>query len=246
MISRKDIRQGMVVMSRDGAVIGQVLDANEDGLLIRAEEGFTHPLLAYDDVGAVDGDEIRLLLAREELRKSDTTEAIDAVVARAGTSSEELRGGLHLSPRELEEARMDSAKFQHHAAPGTGDHPHEVAGGPATGEPRGGLGLSPRDLEQARMDSAKFQDHGQYDLRAGGEAATETRRLSDEEDTVPRTSIPETDPNARIAATAEEVTPRRMAYEEEDEVPRTSIPETDPNARIAGPDDTTFAPKRRT
>jgi hypothetical protein len=123
-------------------------------------------------------------------------------------ASVDATGALSLEPTDLDEARMDSAKFQDHGqyTPGMGHREIPTTAGMYASAPSGALGLGPTDLTEARMDSAKFQDHERYDVRPTGHAAHEHEHLGPErrasgpgwdaleedEKQSPRTSGPET------------------------------------------------------
>ncbi len=216
MVERNDIQRGMVVRSRDGAQVGRIIDVMNDGLVVEKGAFFTRDyFIPYREVQAVSGEGVLLAQTREHLARMHRQEA--PVHTHAGTvASVDATGALSLGPTDLEEARMDSAKFQDHGRymPGAGRHEVPTTAGMYASAPSGALGLGPTDLTEARMDSAKFQDHGQYDVRPTGAAAHEhvhehlgpERRASgpgwdaldeEEEKKAPVTGGPDTDTKTR-------------------------------------------------
>ncbi len=115
----------MQVRTQDGRVLGRVVAIGPEG--IRVRKGFIisrRITLGFGDLDHV---------------------AADVVVTRT-------RANLDMSPGALQQARMDSAKFQ--------DHGRSDVSPQAT--------TRPSAFEEARMDSAKFQDHQSPGVDPGG------------------------------------------------------------------------------
>lgn len=213
MVQRNDVQPGMVVLSRDGAQVGRIIDVMNDGLVVEKGAFFTRDyFIPYREVQAVTGEEVLLSQTREHLARMHRQEA--PLHAHPGTvASVDATGALSLGPTDLEEARMDSARFQERggSTPGRGRHEVPTTAGLYASAPRGSLGLGPTDLTEARMDSAKFQDHGRYDLRATGDEGPLHEHLGPER----RASGPGWD----------------ALEEDEKEAPRTGGPDTDSKTR---------------
>jgi hypothetical protein len=222
MFNPANIQMGMVVRDRDGERLGTVSAVDARGFFIGKGHHFSSDhRMAFSDVMDLDGDDIYL---RESMASVPGAHAGTTVTARSTTVTtgrpmprderpmyHDLTGGLGLEPRDLEEARMDSAKFQDH------------------GQMAGGLGLHPRDLEQARMDSAKFQDHGRYDVGAGADATA--RPVAGGRERRGEDVIRDVDP-AVVAVRQPPVVVERRAALDEDEAPRRDAPsDVDPNTR---------------
>jgi hypothetical protein len=125
MFERSEIRQGMLVRSRDGERIGRVVEIADSGILVEQGYFFARDYrLPWREVGGIQGKELFLVRDREQLRRMDQREEAGVVAETAAPATAPatttmpattpLRGGLGLHPRDLEEARMDSAKFQDH------------------------------------------------------------------------------------------------------------------------------------
>ncbi|WP_309890482.1 hypothetical protein [Archangium sp.] len=103
MAQRMDVRVGMHVKSRDGHRLGKVIGLVADAFIV--EKGVfyaTDYRVPFSSVETIEGDDIRLLLDKEYLRKASIGEVLEA------------SDRLDVTPSSLSEARMDSAKFQDH------------------------------------------------------------------------------------------------------------------------------------
>jgi hypothetical protein len=103
MAQRMDVRVGMNVKSKDGHRLGKVIGLAADAFVV--EKGVFYAKdyrVPFSSVETIDGDDIRLLLDKDQIRKASLGEVLDAA------------DRLDLSPETLSEARMDSAKFQDH------------------------------------------------------------------------------------------------------------------------------------
>jgi len=136
MFERSEIREGMLVRSRDGERIGRVVEIADSGILV--ERGFfaRDYRLPWREIAGIQGTELFLVRDREQLRRMDQREEA-GVVAETAAPADTLRGGLGLHPRDLVEARMDSARFQDHgqyrAVSADEDRETVVVGGPDRG-----------------------------------------------------------------------------------------------------------------
>lgn len=150
MIQRDDIQPGMVVRSREGSQVGRIIDVMNDGLVVEKGVFFTRDyFIPYREVRAVSGDEVLLSQTREHLARMHRQEA--PIATHPGTvASVDATGALSLGPTDLEEARMDSAKFQDPGqyAPGMGRHEVPTTAGLYAAAPRGGLGLGPTEAHE--------------------------------------------------------------------------------------------------
>ncbi|HEX8439042.1 hypothetical protein [Archangium sp.] len=103
MAQRMDVRVGMDVKSKDGHRLGKVIGLAVDAFVV--EKGVFYAKdyrVPFSAVDTIDGDDIRLLLDKDQIRKASLSEVLDAA------------DRLDLTPDTLTEARMDSAKFQDH------------------------------------------------------------------------------------------------------------------------------------
>ncbi len=103
MAQRMDVRVGMDVKSKDGRRLGTVIGLAADAFVV--EKGVLYARdyrVPFSSVDTIDGDDIRLLLDREQIRKASLGEVLEAA------------DRMDLSPDTLSEARMDSARFQDH------------------------------------------------------------------------------------------------------------------------------------
>lgn len=133
MVQRSDIQPGMVVQSRDGAQVGRVIDVMNDGLVVEKGVFFTRDyFIPYREVQAVSGEEVLLSRTREHLARVHHQGG--AVGVHTGeVASVDATGALSLEPTDLDEARMDSARFQEHGQydvrpTGLAAHEHEHLG----------------------------------------------------------------------------------------------------------------------
>ncbi len=103
MAQRMDVRVGMDVKSKDGHRLGKVIGLAADAFVV--EKGVFYAKdyrVPFSSVDTIEGDDIRLLLDKDQIRKASLGEVLEAA------------DRLDLSPDKLSEARMDSAKFQDH------------------------------------------------------------------------------------------------------------------------------------
>jgi len=129
MFQREQIREGMVVRSRDGERLGRVSRVEADGFVL--EQGMLVQRdyrMTFVDIASIQGDTLVLLRDKDDVHGAWSEEPV-AVGAGGQVAAGEFQGGLHLSPRDLEEARMDSAKFQDHGQYDIGTSP-DVDEGP--------------------------------------------------------------------------------------------------------------------
>ncbi|QSQ22855.1 hypothetical protein JY651_48495 [Pyxidicoccus parkwayensis] len=130
MFNPANIHMGMTARDRDGEVVGTVISVDAGGFFIGRGDYFSKDhRVAFSDVMDLDGDDVYLREAVSDLPGVDP-EALNR--SASGRSSEgrtlahDLTGGLGLAPRDLEQARMDSAKFQDHGrydiGPGASAH----------------------------------------------------------------------------------------------------------------------------
>ncbi|HZI10856.1 MAG TPA: hypothetical protein VE153_10740 [Myxococcus sp.] len=111
MINPANIQKGMAVRDRDGEPLGTVIEVDAGGFLIDKGRLFTRDHRAtFAEVMDIDRDDVYL---RQDLASMPDLTA-EALSRRRGAAREPLSGGLGLRPRDLEQARMDSAKFQDH------------------------------------------------------------------------------------------------------------------------------------
>lgn len=103
MAQRMDVRVGMDVKSKDGHRLGKVIGLGPDAFFVEKGVFYARDYrIPFGAVETIDGDDIRLLLDRDQLHKARMGEVLDAT------------DRLNLMPDTLTEARMDSAKFQDH------------------------------------------------------------------------------------------------------------------------------------
>jgi len=114
MFNPANIQMGMVVRDRNGERLGTIIAVDAGGFFLGKGARFTRDLrVGFADVMDLDGDDVYL---RETLSSMPGVNA-DARPDAAASDSvlhHDLTGGLGLAPRDLEQARMDSAKFQDH------------------------------------------------------------------------------------------------------------------------------------
>jgi hypothetical protein len=112
MVQRSDIQLGMVVRTRDGTQVGRIIDLMNDGLVVEKGAFFIRDyFIPYREVQAVSGEELFLNQTRAHLERMHHQQG--TVSTHLGTvASVDATGALSLEPTDLEEARMDSEKFQ--------------------------------------------------------------------------------------------------------------------------------------
>ncbi len=180
MFQRANVQRGMAVLSYDGVQVGRVIDT-EPGVII-IEKGVFFPRdfrVPLSEISNVQGEELVLVRDRAALQLW-YMESVEGTVGVAGHAAPPLRGGLGLTPADLAQARMESAKFQDHGR-------YDVRPGS-----HGGLGLGPTDFIQARMDSAKFQNHRRYDV--GPSPDPEETDATEEDVSHPSRPMPASEP----------------------------------------------------
>jgi hypothetical protein len=131
MFNPANIQMGMTARDRDGEVVGTVIAVDMGGFFVGKSSYFTRDQrMAFSDVMDLDGDDIYLREAVSNMPGVNPEALSDA--RRGGVAPEralqhDLTGGLGLEPGDLEQARMDSAKFQAHGryefGPGATAHP---------------------------------------------------------------------------------------------------------------------------
>ncbi|MFP2908139.1 hypothetical protein ACLESD_24415, partial [Pyxidicoccus sp. 3LFB2] len=119
MFNPTNIHMGMSVRDSDGERLGTVIAVDAGGFFIGKGTLFTRdPRVAFSDVTDLDGDDVYLrhtLASMPGLLSPDARSAARTDVPGSdGVLHHDLTGGLGLEPRDLEQARMDSAKFQDH------------------------------------------------------------------------------------------------------------------------------------
>jgi hypothetical protein len=103
MAQRMDVRVGMDVKSKDGYRLGKVIGLAADAFVVEKGVFYARDYrVPFSSVETIDGDDIRLLLDKDQIRKASLGEVLEAT------------DRLDMSPDTLSEARMDSAKFQDH------------------------------------------------------------------------------------------------------------------------------------
>jgi hypothetical protein len=129
MFNPANIQMGMTARDRDGEVVGTVIAVDAGGFFVGKSRYFTRDYrVAFGDVMDLDGDDVYLREAVSNLPGVNPEALSDE--RRSGAAPEralqhDLTGGLGLEPGDLEQARMDSAKFQDHSRYDLGE------GGPA-------------------------------------------------------------------------------------------------------------------
>ncbi|WP_205519608.1 hypothetical protein [Pyxidicoccus caerfyrddinensis] len=134
MFNPANIQMGMTARDRDGEVVGTVIAVDAGGFFVGKSRYFTRDLrVAFTDVMDLDGDDVYLREAVSNIPGVNREALSDE--RRGGAAPEralahDLTGGLGLEPRDLEQARMDSAKFQDHSqysvGPGATAHPERA------------------------------------------------------------------------------------------------------------------------
>lgn len=118
MFNPANIHMGMTARDRDGEVVGTVIAVDAGGFFVGKSRYFTRDQrVAFSDVMDLDGDDVYLREAVSNLPGVNPEALSDE--RRGGAAPEralqhDLTGGLGLEPGDLEQARMDSAKFQAH------------------------------------------------------------------------------------------------------------------------------------
>jgi hypothetical protein len=168
MFNPANIQTGMAVRDRDGERLGTVSAVDAGGFFIGKGNLFPRDYrVAFSEVMDIDRDDIYL---RQDVAglPGITDEAIARVRGAAATS-----GSLGLSPRDLEEARMDSAKFQDHG--------------------RYDMGTGARPVGTARAGTVSEVEPSVVVVQQPP-VVVERRVASDSEDTVRRDAPPDQDP----------------------------------------------------
>jgi hypothetical protein len=193
MFNPADIQKGMTVRDRDGEKLGTIVKVDPRGFTIEKGVVFLREYpVGFSDVTDVDGDDVYLRrdvasLPDAALLESAGRSSSSSDVRRAGDTREvplshDLTGGLGLSPRDLEEARMDSAKFQDHGR-------YHVGAGEG----------SVSEDARARPRQARLGDTEPSVVAVRPPPVVVERRVSvrEEEETVRRDASPDLDPSTR-------------------------------------------------
>ncbi|MCP3139279.1 hypothetical protein [Pyxidicoccus xibeiensis] len=118
MFNPANIQMGMTARDRDGERLGTIIAVDAGGFFIGQGGLFTRDCrVAFSDVTDIDRDDVYLRepLARLPGVRPDALGAGHAPRPAPGVALQhDLTGGLGLQPGDLEQARMDSAKFQDH------------------------------------------------------------------------------------------------------------------------------------
>ncbi|MCY1019724.1 hypothetical protein [Pyxidicoccus sp. MSG2] len=118
MFNPANIQMGMTARDRDGEVVGTVIAVDAGGFFVGKSRYVTRDLrVAFTDVMDLDGDDVYLREAVSDMPGVNPEALSDArrgVKAPERALQHDLTGGLGLEPGDLEQARMDSAKFQAH------------------------------------------------------------------------------------------------------------------------------------
>lgn len=130
MFNPANIHTGMMVRDRDGETLGLVISVDAGGFFIGKSDYFARDKrVAFSDVMDLDGDDVYLREAVSDMPGVRPEALAGARGHREVTVrplSHDLTGGLGLEPGDLEQARMDSAKFQDHGrydvGPGASAH----------------------------------------------------------------------------------------------------------------------------
>jgi hypothetical protein len=172
MFNPANIQTGMAVRDRDGEPVGRVIAVDTGGFLIEKGSLFLRDYrVAFSEVLDVDRDDVYL---RQDLASLPGV-TDEALARRRSAGREPLSGGLGLHPRDLEQARMDSAKFQDH------------------GRYDMGAGTGARPAGAARTDVVSDVEPSVVVVQQPP-VVVERRAARDDEASVPRDAPPDQDP----------------------------------------------------
>lgn len=172
MFNPANIQKGMAVRDRDGEPLGRVIEVDAGGFLIEKGRLFTRDYrVAFTEVMDIDRDDVYL---RQDLGSLPDLTA--EARTRVRGSPAPLSGGLGLGPRDLEQARMDSAKFQDHG--------------------RYDLGAGAKPVDTARAGAVSGTEPSVVVVQQPP-VVVERRVARDAEDTARRDAPPDQDPTWR-------------------------------------------------
>lgn len=186
MFNPANIHMGMTARDRNGEVLGTVIAVDAGGFFIGRSSYFARDYrVAFTDVTDLDGNDVYL---REVVSNMPgvNPEALSGarrdLAAPERTLQHDLTGGLGLEPRDLEQARMDSAKFQDHGR-------YDVGAGATALQPAG---------ERARRQDDLVSDVDPAVVAVRQPPVVVERRAALDEEETPRREAPsDLDPNTR-------------------------------------------------
>ena len=185
MFNPASIHMGMTARDRDGEVLGTIIAVDAGGFFIGRSGYFARDYrVAFTDVMDLDGNDVYLREAVSNMpgiNREALSGARRDMATPERTLQHDLTGGLGLEPRDLEQARMDSAKFQ--------DHGRYDVGAGAT-EPAAG--------ERARRQDDLVSDVDPAVVAVRQPPVVVERRAALDEEETPRREAPsDLDPNTR-------------------------------------------------